>query len=199
MLKVTVTYRDHDKQERTEDLYFHLGTYQLARLQVSSRQGWLEQIEKMQREEDSAGLMDEFEKIIRLSYGRRGADPKDFFREDEQGRPMADQFIGSLAFDKLFLMFLKDLEWTQKFFASLLPDDVNEELKLIDANLASGRRPKPQDHLQKAPRRTETVSDPMLVHTTGDDSNPAREALRAIYPDATDDALDRMIAIAHQK
>lgn len=192
MIKETITYKDFNGQDRTEDFYFHLGKNELMKLEVSEVQGWSEMMKRIIEEQDMKKILHQFEMIIRLVYGIRSDDGKRFIKSED----LADEFISSAAYDELFMRFATDPAWGARFMTGLVPKGLEEDLK------AAENRIQPQDHLQKARRATETVSDPSQVLTT-EDGGPvvlggSQSSLRDLYPDASDEQLEEISRILHK-
>lgn len=99
MLKKTTTYIDFMGNERTEDHYFNLTKAELTKLSLSVNGGLDKMLESMIREQDNAALMQWFDKIILMSYGRRSLDGKRFEKSEEISR----EFSQTGAYDQIFM------------------------------------------------------------------------------------------------
>jgi hypothetical protein len=116
MFKKTITYNDFNGVERTEDFYFHLTKAELIKLEFSESGGLTHIIEEITKEEDTEALLNIFDKIIRMSYGKRSLDGKHFEKKPEY----ADSFLASEAYSKLFMEFMQDANKASEFINGIV-------------------------------------------------------------------------------
>lgn len=121
MLKKTTTYIDFMGNERTEDHYFNLTKAELTKLSLSVNGGLDKMLESMIREQDNAALMQWFDKIILMSYGRRSLDGKRFEKSEEISR----EFSQTGAYDQIFMELVTGGEKAvADFINGIIPKDV---------------------------------------------------------------------------
>lgn len=121
MLKKTTTYIDFMGNERTEDHYFNLTKAELTKLSLSVNGGLDKMLESMIREQDNAALMQWFDKIILMSYGRRSLDGKRFEKSEEISR----EFSQTGAYDQIFMELVTGGEKAvAEFINGIIPKDV---------------------------------------------------------------------------
>jgi len=121
MLKKTTTYIDFMGNERTEDHYFNLTKAELTKLSLSVNGGLDKMLESMIREQDNAALMQWFDKIILMSYGRRSLDGKRFEKSEEISR----EFSQTGAYDQIFMELVTGGEKAvAEFINGIVPKDV---------------------------------------------------------------------------
>lgn len=121
MLKKTTTYIDFMGNERTEDHYFNLTKAELTKLSLSVNGGLDKMLESMIREQDNAALMEWFDKIILMSYGRRSLDGKRFEKSEEISR----EFSQTGAYDQIFMELVTGGEKAvAEFINGIVPKDV---------------------------------------------------------------------------
>ena len=125
MLKKTITYKDFNGTTRTEDFYFNLTKSELVKLQHSEAAGFTETVEGIVAENDSKRIMELFEDLIRMSYGERSEDGRNFLKSKE----ISDKFIGSAAYDELFIELLTKEGANVEFVTGIVPD--KEELEAV--------------------------------------------------------------------
>lgn len=116
MFKKTITYNDFNGVERTEDFYFHLTKAELIKLEFSESGGLTHIIEEITKEEDTEALLNIFDKIIRMSYGKRSLDGKHFEKKPEY----ADSFLSSEAYSELFMEFMQDANKASEFINGIV-------------------------------------------------------------------------------
>lgn len=116
MFKKTITYNDFNGVERTEDFYFHLTKAELIKLEFSESGGLTHIIEEITKEEDTEALLNIFDKIIRMSYGKRSLDGKRFEKKPEY----ADSFLASEAYSELFMEFMQDANKASEFINGIV-------------------------------------------------------------------------------
>lgn len=116
MFKKTITYNDFNGVERTEDFYFHLTKAELIKLEFSEIGGLTHIIEEITKEEDTEALLNIFDKIIRMSYGKRSLDGKHFEKKPEY----ADSFLASEAYSELFMEFMQDANKASEFINGIV-------------------------------------------------------------------------------
>lgn len=133
MLKKTTTYIDYMGNERTEDHYFNLTKTELTKLSLSVNGGLDKMLESMIREQDQAALMNWFEKIILMSYGKRSLDGKRFEKSEEISR----EFSQTGAYDQIFMELVTGGEQVvAEFINGVIP---NEVAKQADLAVKEGR------------------------------------------------------------
>lgn len=126
MLKKTTTYIDFMGNQRTEDHYFNLSRSELTKLSLSVNGGLDKMLEAMIKEQDQAALMDWFEKLILMSYGKRSLDGKRFEKSEEISR----EFSQTGAYDQIFMELITGGEQVvADFVAGIIPKDVAEQSK----------------------------------------------------------------------
>lgn len=116
MFKKTITYNDFNGIERTEDFYFHLTKAELIKLEFSESGGLTHIIEEITKEEDTEALLNIFDKIIRMSYGKRSLDGKHFEKKPEY----ANSFLASEAYSELFMEFMQDANKASEFINGIV-------------------------------------------------------------------------------
>lgn len=136
MYKKTIKYVDFNGVEREEDFYFHMTKAEALKMEFSEKGGLSAAISEIAREEDTERLFRLFEKIIRMSYGKRSADGRFFVKKPEY----ADEFLSSEAYSNMFLDFMEDpskgAEFVNGILASVQADPNRESM----ANIVSVQR-----------------------------------------------------------
>ena len=83
MVKKTITYKDFDGQERTEDYYFNLTKTELTEMELSMNGGLSTLLEKIIKEKDMKQLIEYFKRIVLDSYGEKSLDGRMFIKNDK--------------------------------------------------------------------------------------------------------------------
>jgi hypothetical protein len=116
MYKKTITYVDFNGVEREEDFYFHMTKAEAIKAEFSEKGTLTETINRISKEEDTQKLFELFEKIVRMSYGKRSVDGRSFIKKQEY----ADEFISSEAYSNMFMEFMEDPNSAAAFVNGIL-------------------------------------------------------------------------------
>ena len=125
MLKKSITYKDFNGVEQTEEFHFHLSAEKLMELESTLPGGFEKYTTKVMESGDGGQILDLFKKIIRMSIGRVSEDGKRFDQNDE----ITADFVSTNAYTKLFIMLGKDADTAAKFFNGLVPQDLAEQVE----------------------------------------------------------------------
>lgn len=118
MLKETRTYKDFNGNDVTDDFYFNLSPAEVARLEMSTDKaiGLEATILALESEKNSQKIYEMFERIIRLSIGRKSADGKRFIKNDE----IADEFMQTNAYSDMIIEFFQNPQKGADFFKQVV-------------------------------------------------------------------------------
>ena len=139
MLKKTITYKDFDGNERTEEHYFNLTQTELAEIAIGLPDGISEIDVTESNEQAGQKLLDKlggdgvfkFLKDLMLkSYGIR-VDSRRFEKSDQISR----EFSQTLAFDAMFMELMTDDVAAAKFVNAVIPAEASN--KIIGTNAPS--------------------------------------------------------------
>lgn len=126
MLEKTVKYRDYNDQEQAETLYFNLTEAEAVRLDLEF-EGGLEAYVNGLSDSEPAKILALFERLLRLSYGRKSDDGKHFFKSEEE----AERFAQSAAYSALFLELMQNTDKAIDFFVRVVaPRSLNVEMPI---------------------------------------------------------------------
>ena len=123
MLKKTITYKDFNDNEISEDFYFHLSQAEIVELEVSHQGGLSVAIQRIMDAEDLDSLMAEFKKIILMAYGKRSADGRRFIKTQE----LRDEFTSSNAYSALFMELITNTDAAIEFTTGIVPAEMAEQ------------------------------------------------------------------------
>lgn len=124
MLKKTITYKDFNDEEITEDFYFNLNKSELAQMEFGQAGGYASLIKKIAATKDMGAILKVFKDIIHKAYGEKSADGKRFIKSDE----LSTAFEQTNAFDQLFMEFVSDPDVAGAFINGIIPADLREQI-----------------------------------------------------------------------
>lgn len=117
MLKKTITFKDYNGQERTEDFYFNLTLTEISRMELSTSGGLEEHIKRLIAAQDGGEIMNLIEKIILTAYGEKSPDGRRFMK----GGDLSKAFSETPAYDIMFVEFAQDAEKMAAFVNAIIP------------------------------------------------------------------------------
>ncbi len=159
MIKKTITYKDLDGNDLTEDFWFHLNMAEVARMQLVTKGGFAETLMSIVESADGAEIMRVFEDILAKSYGIRGADNKQFEKSPE----ISHKFMQTDAYSVLFMELVTDATASGIFINGLLPEGLVEP---TDRDKPTG------------PREVKDVAVPQLSSVPPVNSEPGLDPAR---------------------
>lgn len=123
MLKKTITYKDYNDVERTEDFYFNLSKAELTEMELSTTGGFAEMINNIMQAKDIPAIIKVFKELILKSYGEKSADGKYFMKTNEAGAPLSIAFSYTEAYSKLFMELSTDEKAASDFINAVIPQE----------------------------------------------------------------------------
>lgn len=147
MLKKTITYKDFNDEEVSEDFFFHLSKAELVELEMSHQGGLSTWLEKIVAAEDGKSIIAEFKKIILSSYGKRSDDGKRFIKNQQ----LRDEFESTEAYSELFIELVTDAEAAAEFVRGVIPQGMAEEAIKIAAVAPPTLVPTPEPDTEQTP------------------------------------------------
>lgn len=120
MLRKEITYTDFEGVQQTKTFFFNLSRSELAKLELGSQgKGGLQaSLQAIIDAGDNQRILEEFEKIVRMTYGIKTPDG-DFVKTKE----VQDIFISGPAYDQMFIDFLTDPNAFSAFINAVVPAD----------------------------------------------------------------------------
>lgn len=131
MVKKTITYKDFDGQERTEDYYFNLTKTELTEMELSMNGGLSTLLEKIIKERDMKQLIEYFKRIVLDSYGEKSLDGRMFIKNEK----LKEEFKSTMAYSEIFMELANDDKAAAEFINGILPSDLAEEVKKREGNV----------------------------------------------------------------
>ena len=117
MLKKTITYKDYNGVERTEDFMFNLTKAEILEMQLTKDGGMDAAIKKIVDAKDAAEIMKVFKDLIVKSYGIVSDDGRRFIKSKE----ISDSFAQTEAFSMLFMELATDTDAASAFVNGIVP------------------------------------------------------------------------------
>lgn len=124
MIKKTVTYVDFDEQERTEDFYFNLTQAELTKMFNSVSGGLEKYLDQIIKTKDAPKIMENFEAILKASYGVKTNDGRGFMKSEE----LFESFKATQAYSDIFMELCTDAEAAAAFIKGILPKNLAAEI-----------------------------------------------------------------------
>lgn len=126
MLKKTITYKDYNGVERTEDFYFNLNKAELMKMEMGTKGGMAEMIQRIVAAQDIPAIIAVFEELIQKAYGVKTPDGRGFIKRAAD----LEEFISTEAYSNLFMELSTDADKAAEFVNGIVP----AEALAADAN-----------------------------------------------------------------
>lgn len=127
MLKKVIKFTDYNGVEREEPHYFNLTKAEIMEMEMSTSGGFAEMIEKIVAAQDTPSIVRIFKDLILKAYGEKSPDGRQFMKIDENGRPLANNFVQSEAYSVLFMELATDAKAAADFVNGIVPADIAKQ------------------------------------------------------------------------
>lgn len=128
MLKKTIPFEDYDGNMRKEDHYFNLNKSEVMKWLTTSGDYTLDKVmERLSTERNGRKIMEIFEDLIHLSYGRKSLDGRKFEKNEE----IWNDFYQTEAYSVLFTELITDAKKAAEFVNKVIPKDLADEVEKI--------------------------------------------------------------------
>ena len=124
MIKETITYTDYNGVERKEDFDFNLTKAEIMEMEMSTKGGLAEMIQRIVAAQDQPAIIKIFKDLIIKAYGVKSADGKRFIKNDE----VVEEFVQTEAFSQMFMKLATDPDAAAKFVNGIVPADMAKQL-----------------------------------------------------------------------
>jgi len=131
MLKKTITYKDFNDTERTEDFYFNLTKAEITEMELGINGGLDNMLERVVAKHDAATIIKVFRDLILRAYGEKSLDGRKF----EKSQALSEDFSHTPAYDILFMELVTDADKAAEFVKGIMPKDMQKDLKIKDSEL----------------------------------------------------------------
>jgi len=122
MLKKSITFENLNGEEITEDFYFNVSKVEAVEMEIGEKEGLSDMLKRIVETGDRHGLVQEFKKVILMSYGVRSDDGKRFIKSDE----LRDAFQQTEAFSNVFFELATNDEAASEFINGIFPKDLTK-------------------------------------------------------------------------
>ena len=122
MLKKTVTYKNFNVEEITEDFYFHFTQAEIVEMENSQQGGLHKTLEKIVATKDNKGLIEIFKDVVLKAYGEKSPDGRRFIKTPE----VREAFSQTNAYSDIFMELASNDVAAHEFIDAVLPAPVNQ-------------------------------------------------------------------------
>ena len=124
MIKKTITYVDYNGTERTEDFYFNLSKAELMEMEMGTKGGLTEELQRIINAQDTPEIIKVFKGLLLKSYGQKSPDGKRFIKSEE----LSEEFEQTEAYSQLFMELATDDKKASDFVNGIIPSDISAEV-----------------------------------------------------------------------
>lgn len=122
MLKKTITYKDYNNQEVTEDFYFNLNQDEVIEMQMSHEDGLGEHLKAIVASGEGAKVYQEFKKIILMAYGVKSPDGRRFVKNEQ----VTQDFLATRACSDLIVQLITNPDQMAEFVQGIVPEGLED-------------------------------------------------------------------------
>lgn len=123
MIKKTIAYIDYNGVERKEDFYFNLSKAEVMEMEMSTKGGLAEMIQRIVAAQDQTAIIKIFKDLIIKAYGVKSPDGKKFIKNQE----VIDDFVQTEAFSELFMELATNADAAAKFVNGIIPANLDAQ------------------------------------------------------------------------
>lgn len=128
MLKKTIEFEDYDGNMRKEDHYFNLNKAEVIKWLTTTGDYTLDKVlDRLSTERNGKKIMEIFEGLIHLSYGKKSLDGRKFEKTDE----IWNDFYQTEAYSVLFTELVTDARKAAEFVNQIIPKSLSNEVEKI--------------------------------------------------------------------
>jgi len=124
VLKKTITFKDLEEKDVTEDFYFSISKAELSKLALGRGDDFSDYLNGLIKAQNGEEIMSLFDKIIAMSVGVRHEDGRRFIKTDD----IRDSFMQSDAYSVMFMELIQDTARLTEFIRGTLPSDLAAEI-----------------------------------------------------------------------
>lgn len=124
MIKKTITYVDYNGTERSEDFYFNLSKAELMEMEMGTKGGLTEELQRIINAQDTPEIIKVFKGLLLKSYGQKSPDGKRFIKSAE----LSEEFEQTEAYSQLFMELATDDKKASDFVNGIMPSDISAEV-----------------------------------------------------------------------
>lgn len=125
MIKKTITFKDFNDNERTEDFYFNLTEAELIEMNLSVSGGLDQLVERITSAQDGKEIIKVFKEIILASYGVKSLDGRKFEKSDN----IRKDFESTNAYSQIFTELATDDAKAAAFIKGVVSNDLRKKIE----------------------------------------------------------------------
>lgn len=122
MIKQTITYKDYNGVERTEDFFFNMSESEIVEFAATADGDLGENLKNMIESKDGNKIMKTFKDFIARSYGEKSSDGKRFQKGENQA--LFKAFSETQAYNQLFMHMVTDPDFAASFIQGVIPQEM---------------------------------------------------------------------------
>lgn len=151
MLERVIEFTDYDGNKRKESHYFNMNEAEVIKWITTTGEYTLDKvILRLSQERNGKKIMEIFDGLIELSYGRKSLDGRKF----EKSKEIYEDFSQTEAYSKLFVELVTDAKKAADFINSIIPQDLAESVSKIMIENKDGLPAEIIDYIPKQPEET---------------------------------------------
>lgn len=120
MYKKTITYKDFNGVERTEDFYFNLTEAEITDMQLSKAGGLDVFVKRIVAAKHQEAIISIFKRIIKASYGVKSDDGRRFMKSEQ----IWEEFAQTNAFSKFYMELATNADAAAEFINGITPSGI---------------------------------------------------------------------------
>lgn len=124
MIKKTVTYKNYNGVEVTEDYYFNLNKAEVVEMQMTTEGGFAEKVDKIIKAQDTPTLINIFKDLVLKAYGVKSDDGRRFMKSEQ----IREEFTQTEAYSEIFMSLAFNADEASEFINGIMPADLKETL-----------------------------------------------------------------------
>lgn len=125
MITKNIKYTDYNGVEREEKFLFNLTKAELMEMEMGTKGGLAETIQKIIDTQDTPEIIKIFKDLILKAYGEKSVDGKRFVKINDAGVPLSIGFSQTEAYSQLFMELATDAEKAAEFIKGIIPGDID--------------------------------------------------------------------------
>ena len=120
MLAKKIKYTDYNGEEREEKFYFNIIKAELLKMELYKKGGMQSYLRRIINEQDQVKIVQMFEEIIDMSYGKKSDDGKTFIKNPE----LLAEFKQSEAYSELYVELVTNADAAAAFINGVIPPQI---------------------------------------------------------------------------
>lgn len=148
MLERVIEFTDYDGNKRKESHYFNMNEAEVIKWLTTTGEYTLDKvIIRLSQERNGKKIMEIFDGLIELSYGRKSLDGRKFEKSEE----IYKDFSQTEAYSKLFVELVTDAKKAADFVNAIIPEDLAASVTKIMQENKDGLPAEMVDYVPKDP------------------------------------------------